>query len=56
MVCITPFRGWFGGVCTRVGSTYVWKWAPRAPDPGPNLYTKPNPYSLTLTLNVTLIL
>ena len=30
MVCVTPFRGWFGGVCTRVGSTYVWEWAPRA--------------------------
>ena len=29
MVCITPFRGQFGGVCTRVGSTYVWEWAPR---------------------------
>ena len=28
MVCVTPFRGWFGGVCTRVGSTYVWEWAP----------------------------
>ena len=30
MVCVTPFRGWFEGVCTRVGSTYVWEWAPRA--------------------------
>ena len=30
MVCVTPFRGWFWGVCTRVGSTYVWEWAPRA--------------------------
>ena len=29
MVYVTPFRGWFGGVCTRVGSTYVWEWAPR---------------------------
>ena len=38
---MTPFRdakfdgvryaieGQFGGVCTRVGSTYVWEWAPR---------------------------
>ena len=22
-------RGWFGGVCTRMGSTYLWEWAPR---------------------------
>ena len=29
MLCVTPFRGWFGGVCTRVGSTYMWEWAPR---------------------------
>ena len=29
MVCVTPFRGQFGGVCTRVGSTYVWERAPR---------------------------
>ena len=29
MVCVMPFRGWFEGVCTRVGSTYVWEWAPR---------------------------
>ena len=28
MVCVTPFRGQFGGVCTRVGSTYVWEWSP----------------------------
>ena len=28
MVCVTPFRGQFGGVCTRVGSTYVWEWPP----------------------------
>ena len=28
MACVTPFRGWYGGVCTRVGST-VWEWAPR---------------------------
>ena len=26
-------RGWFGGVCTRVGSTYLWEWAPRGPWP-----------------------
>ena len=30
MVCVEPFRGQFGGVCTRVGSTYVWEWPPRA--------------------------
>ena len=29
MVCVTPFRGQFGGVCTWVGSTYMWEWAPR---------------------------
>ena len=28
-VCGTPFRGQFGGMCTRVGSTFVWEWAPR---------------------------
>ena len=31
MVCVTPFRGQFGGVCTRVGSTYVWEWLPGIP-------------------------
>ena len=30
MVCVTPFRGQFGGVCTWMGSTYVWEWVPRA--------------------------
>ena len=29
MVCVMPFRGWFGGVYTLVGSTYVWEWTPR---------------------------
>ena len=29
MVCVTPFRGQFGGVWTQVGSTYVWEWTPR---------------------------
>ena len=29
MVYVTPFRGWFGDVCTRLGSTYVWEWAPQ---------------------------
>ena len=28
MLCITPFRGQFVGVWTRVGSTYVWEWHP----------------------------
>ena len=28
MVCVMPFRGQFGGVWTRVGSTYVWEWHP----------------------------
>ena len=30
-------RGWFGGVCTRVGSTYVWEWAPRGSSSKVNL-------------------
>ena len=29
MVCVTPFRGQFGVVWTRVGSTYVWQWTPQ---------------------------
>ena len=28
MVCVTPFRGQYGDVWTRVGSTYVWEWTP----------------------------
>ena len=30
MVCVKPFRSQFGGVCTRVSSTYVWEWPPPA--------------------------
>ena len=59
MVCVTPFRGWFGGVCTRVGSTYVWEWAPRGFYPlDPCQGSAPGPHQgpLIRPLDPTLIL